>query len=221
MNSFERNARLRRSPLSKWIIDLKTWIEHLRWKFSGDGRQAPSAVAKRRIILDMLLSCNLRTVVETGTFLGDTTHFLSSRGYHVLSVEIDPQLATLARARFNRDENVQIIEGDSGKLMPGLIAELDQPALFYLDGHYSGSGTGKGEHETSVVKEVEAILAGARDRSFVIIDDARCFGLLPDYPVLAEFLTLLRNRGVCDAIVKDDSIRFSVQRKVESATTDP
>ena len=212
MDSIERNARLRRSLLSRWIVDLKTRLDHLRWKFSGEERQALSAVAKRRMILDALRSRDLRTVVETGTFLGDTTYFLSSRGYRVVTIEVDPRLANLARARFDGDDHVQAVEGDSGTLMPELIAKLDQPVLFYLDGHYSGTGTGKGEHETPVVKEVEAILAGARDGSFVIIDDARCFGAWPDFPPLAEFLALLRNRGVGDAIVRDDNIRFSVRR---------
>lgn len=121
-------------------------------------------------------------------------------------------MAALARARFEGADNVQVIEGDSGNLMPELIANLEQPALFYLDGHYSGGTTGKGEQETPIVKEVEAILAGAPIGSLVIIDDARCFGLSPDYPPLVDLLTMLRKRGVDDIIIKDDSIRFLVQQ---------
>jgi SAM-dependent methyltransferase len=213
MASFKLHALLRRSPFVRWIVELKTRINHCRWKFLAADRQTLSAYAKRQLILDTLTTCNLRTVLETGTFLGDTTHFLSSRGYRVVTVEIDPRLAAMARIRFHNVDNIQIIEGDSGSLLPGLIAKLGEPALFYLDGHYSGGGTGKGEQETPVVKEVAAILADAQRGSFVIIDDARCFGLLPDYPPLAEFLKMLRDRGIGNAIVKDDTIRFSVERK--------
>jgi predicted O-methyltransferase YrrM len=213
----EWKARLRRSAFSRWIVDAKIGVDHLRWKFFRGSRQALSAIAKRRMILAELRSRNLRTIVETGTFLGDTTYFLSSRGYRVITLEVDPLLANLARARFSGRDNVRAIEGDSAKLMPKLVPELDQPALFFLDGHYSGSGTGMGEQETPVVKEVEAILAGARDGSVVIIDDARCFGSRPDYPPLADFLMLLRNRGVGDAVVKDDNIRFSVLRRASRA----
>jgi predicted O-methyltransferase YrrM len=213
----EWKARLRRSAFSRWIVDLKIGIDHLRWKFFRGRRQALSAIAKRRMILDELRSHNLRTIVETGTFLGDTTDFLSSRGYRVITLEVDPLLARLARARFDGRDNVRTIEGDSAKQMPKLVAELERAALFFLDGHYSGSGTGMGDQETPVVDEVEAILAGARDGSFVIIDDARCFGGRPDYPPLTDFLTLLRNRGVGDAVVKDDNIRFSVQRRAFAA----
>jgi hypothetical protein len=86
------------------------------------------------------------------------------------------------------------VEGDSEQLMTGLIADLDQPALFYLDGHYSGGQTGKGRHEIPVVKEVEAILRDAPNGSFVIIDDARSFGRLQDYPPLLDFLCSFRDR---------------------------
>jgi hypothetical protein len=108
--------------------------------------------------------------------------------------------------------NVRVVEGDSEQLMTGLIAELDQPALFYLDRHYSGGQTGKGQHETPVVKEVEAILRDAPNGSFVIIDDARWFGRLQDYPPLLDFLCSLRDRGVDDAVVMNDSIQFSIRR---------
>ena len=87
-----------------------------------------------------------------------------------------------------------MVEGDSEQLMTGLTADLDQPALFYLDGHYSGGQTRKGQHETPMVKEVEAILRDAPNGSFVIIDDARSFGRLQDYSPLLDFLCSLRDR---------------------------
>lgn len=131
MASIEWKARLRRSSFSRWIVDLKTWVDHLRWKFSGGERQTLSAVAKRHMILEELRSRNLRTIIETGTFLGDTTYFLSSRGYRVITLEIDPRWASLARARFNCHDNVRTIEGDSAKLMPELVSDLDQPATIF------------------------------------------------------------------------------------------
>ena len=102
------------------------------------------------------------------------------------------------------------MEGDSEQLMTGLTADLDQPALFYLDGHYSGGQTRKGQHETPMVKEVEAILRDAPNGSFVIIDDARSFGRLEDCPPLLDFLCSLRECD--DAVVMNHSIQFSIRR---------
>jgi SAM-dependent methyltransferase len=212
MVSLEWSARLRRSPLLRLIIDLKTWVEDLRRRSPGSNDETMSALAKRYLLLEKLRSCNLNVVIETGTFLGDTTHFLAARGYNVVTVEIEPRLAAWARARFGGVANVRVVEGDSEQLMTELIADLDQPALFYLDGHYSSGQTGRGQHETPVVKEVEAILRDAPSGSFVIIDDARCFGRLQDYPPLLDFLSSLRDRGVDDAVVMNDSIQFSIRR---------
>jgi SAM-dependent methyltransferase len=212
MVSIEWSARLRRSPLLRLIVDLKTWAEDLRRRLSSSNNGTVSALAKRHLLLAKLRSCNLNVVIETGTFLGDTTHFLAARGYSVVTIEVEPRLAAWARARFDGVANVRVVEGDSEQLMSGLIANLDQPALFYLDGHYSGGETGKGQHETPVVKEVEAILREAPSGSFVIIDDVRCFGRLKDYPPLLDFLASLRDRGVDDAVVMNDSIQFSIRR---------
>jgi len=218
MVSLEWSARLRRSPLLRLIVDLKIWAEDLRRRRYGSNDETVSALAKRHLLLQKLRSCNLNVVIETGTFLGDTANFLAARGYSVITVEIEPRIAAWARARFDGFANVRVVEGDSGLLMTGLIADLDQPALFYLDGHYSGGETGKGQHETPVVKEVEVILRDAPSGSFVIIDDARCFGRLKDYPSLIDFLSSLRDRGVDDAVVMDDSIQFSIRRHLCAKT---
>src|SRR5262245_2384553 len=135
MVSIEWSARLRRSSSLRLLVDLKTWVEDLRRRLSGSNDETVSALAKRHLLLAKLRSCNLNVVIETGTFLGDTTHFLSARGYCVVTVEIEPRLAAWARARFDGVANVRVVEGDSEQLMPELIADLDQPSFSYLDGH--------------------------------------------------------------------------------------
>lgn len=213
MDSTLWKARLRRSSLTRWIINLRSWHEHLRWKLSESKHEWISTIAKRRSLLDTLRSHNLQILVETGTYFGDTAHFVGSRGYRVVTVEVEPRLAALARERFKPAKNITVLQGDSGRIMAEITSGLDQRALFYLDGHYSGGRTGRGELETPVLKEVETILAQAPIGSIVIVDDARCFGSSPDYPLLADFLSGLRRKGVEDAIVMDDSIRFSVPKR--------
>ena len=41
--------------------------------------------------------------------------------------------------------------------VPELVRQLDGPALFWLDGHYSGGDTAKGELDTPVSAELESI----------------------------------------------------------------
>jgi hypothetical protein len=209
MVSIEWHARLRRSPLTGWVIDLKEAADYFRWR-RANVAGSTCALQKRRAILDLLRAHHLDLIVETGTFLGDTAAFLSRRGFEVVTIEIDAKLAGLARARFDGNKKVRLLEGDSSVLLPRIAGEIRRPALFYLDAHYSGPGTGMGNSETPISAEIEMVLARAPARSVVVIDDARCFGTAPDYPPLDEFLGALRARGVADAHVANDAIVFSV-----------
>ena len=99
-----------------------------------------------------------------------------------------------------------------------MVGQLTYPALFYLDAHYSGPGTGKGDIETPISAEIDLILQRAPAGSVVAIDDARCFGTEPDYPPLQDFLGALSRRGVADARVVNDAIVFSVPAVKRVAT---
>jgi hypothetical protein len=209
MVSVEWHAQLRRSPLSSWVIGLKDRLDYARWRRANiPGSTCP--LQKRYALLSLLRTHKLNLVVETGTFLGDTATFLSGHGCDVITIELDPKLAALARLRFRGNRHVQLIEGNSGTRLPAVVAELKRPALFYLDAHYSGPGTGKGESETPISAEIDLVLQRAPAGSVVAIDDARCFGTAPDYPPLDQFLGALRARGVNDARVECDAIVFSV-----------
>jgi hypothetical protein len=209
MISVEWHARLRRSALTMWVIDLKDTADYFRWRRANvAGSTHP--LQKRRAILDLVRTSHLDLVIETGTFLGDTAAFLSRHGCEVITIEIDAKLAGLARFRFDGDKNVRLLEGDSSTLLPKILGEISRPALFYLDAHYSGPGTGMGNSETPITAEIDIVLARAPAGSVVVIDDARCFGTAPDYPPLDQLLGALCARGVTDAHVANDAIVFSV-----------
>ena len=58
-----------------------------------------------------------------------------------------------------------MIQGDSGIELMNLAARIDQPSLFWLDGHYSAEETAKGDKETPVIEELQHILDGPGQRS--------------------------------------------------------
>ncbi len=211
MVSIEWHARLRRSPLSSWVVGLKDRVDYLRWRRAKNAG-ATCPLQKRYALLDLLRSHHLDLVVETGTFLGDMAIFLSEHGYEVVTIELDAKLAALARLRFGGNTRIRLVEGDSGARLPAVVEKLDRPALFFLDAHYSGPGTGKGDIETPISAEIDLILSRAPRGSVVAIDDARCFGTAPDYPPLEEFIGALRARGVTDARVAGDAIIFTVPK---------
>ena len=159
------HGRLRRSPLTSWIFDVKDRVDHWRGGTNKSPTASLSPLGKRLAIVQLLLTHNLHIVVESGTFLGDTCRFLSRRGYAVTTIELDPQLAAFARLRFAGNKNVRVVEGDSGELLAEIATALDKPALYYLDGHYSGPGTAKAVLETPIMHEIKAVLAHAAPKS--------------------------------------------------------
>lgn len=78
------------------------------WKRGGYASPAPRRV-KQAVLKRHHISGG--TWVETGTWMGDTTDFLSGIADHVWSIEPEPKLAASARERFLHRANVTIVEG--------------------------------------------------------------------------------------------------------------
>ena len=132
-------------------------------------------------------------LVETGTYLGDTVWYMRNDCAKIYSIEIQPDLAELARKRFKHLEHVDIITGDSSVELMKLIPDLNKPVLFWLDGHYSGGITGSGREECPLMSELAAIRS-AKTILSIMIDDARCFGTEHGYPKLQEVLDYADNQ---------------------------
>ena len=150
--------------------------------------------------------------VESGTLNGDTVAAMRRHFPMVYSIEVEPTLHEKARQRFAADPGVEILRGDSGEVLPilfGRAGAFDGPVLFWLDGHYSGGNTGKGVLETPIMQELLCVL-GRPKGDVILIDDARCFGSLPDYPGIEELKAMVRERRPDLAWdLRDDIIKLS------------
>jgi hypothetical protein len=178
------------------------------WVAAGRPAPAPSAV-KRAVLREYADRFGLRTLVETGTYRGGTIAALRNRFARIYSVELDDALYERAGARFAGMANVTLLHGDSADVLPTLLPRLTEPALFWLDGHYSGPGTAKGRKETPIVEEIRAVLAHPIPGHVILIDDARVFGTWPDYPTVEEFRALVAtNRPGLIFDLEDDIIRI-------------
>jgi hypothetical protein len=119
------------------------------------------------------------TLVETGTYLGDTVAGCLPHFQRINTIELDPALAEAARQRFKNESPVTVIEGDSYTELARLCNEIDEPAVFWLDAHSCGPGTAKSEHDPPLLWELQAIVE--RDQpDVVLIDDARHMGAQPN-----------------------------------------
>ena len=128
----------------------------------------------------------METFVETGTYLGDTPYALMNVFQEIYTIEINSRLHEWSRIRFSGNEHVHLLLGDSAVKLPVVLERLDCPALFWLDGHYSGGITGKGSQDTPILHELDSIFGHPVCGHVILIDDARYFTGRNGYPTLQE-----------------------------------
>ena len=153
----------------------------------------------------------INILVETGTYLGDMVEAQKAIFNKIISIELAIDLFERAKKRFKNDQNVIIVQGDSGNLLHKIISDIDEPAIFWLDGHYSAGITAKGDKDCPIFEEIDAILNSKDFNHIILIDDARCFIGEGDYPSiekLTEFITKKNNKYQVQ--VKHDIIRFVI-----------
>jgi hypothetical protein len=167
----------------------------------------PPHVVKWLTVLDHADRFGTRVLVETGTYEGEMVRKCARSFEKVFTIELDPGYAARARRRLARFANVEIVEGDSARRMPEVLARVRQPALFWLDGHWSGGNTARGDKDTPLLEELAAIEKHGVQGHVILIDDARCLGS-GDYPTLAALTErALRVPGIERVEVADDIVR--------------
>ena len=75
------------------------------------------------------------------------------------------------------------------------MGKINERAIFWLDGHYSDGITAKGDLNTPILKELEAILSHNIKDHIILIDDARCFVGKDDYPTIEQLKNFVYKRN--------------------------
>lgn len=179
------------------ILSLGTLRGLHAWKKRGWSDNAPQFV-KEAILRKYAIGG--ATWIETGTYMGTTTRFLSAMAPQVYTIEPGEKLFRRAARRF-ANTNVEVIQGVSEDVFPDLLPTLSGDVCFWLDGHYSAGKTFRGDKDCPVEDELAAI-----DHSLsrfgclsILIDDVRCF--LPSagnhgaYPSIDYLVDWARTRG--------------------------
>ena len=187
---------------------LNQYLKVVTWLLNGKLVPPPQLI-KQRILLKNARRFDIKNFVETGTLYGDMVHAMRNHFKKLYSIEISHDLALKAQARFRGNKNIEIIENDSAIALKTLVPQIQEPAVFWLDGHYSGGNTGHGETNTPIMQELAAILSSTLPHA-VLIDDARCFGTEKDYPSLIQLETYIKTfRPTSHITIEHDCIQIS------------
>ncbi len=203
-----RNLFHRQNPIRVALRKRRLGRALVDWEAAGRPVPTPDLV-KRGLIKAYARRFGCRYLVETGTSHGETVQACLGTFSKIWSIELSPRFAAGAQTRFASYTHVRIIQGDSGKLLPDVIPQLSQPTLFWLDGHYCGEHTARGDTECPVLAELDAIFSGHPGRDVILIDDARLFVGKSDYPSLGQLRGYVAERDrTLQWYVADDIIRI-------------
>jgi len=142
--------------------------------------------------------------IETGTYLGDSAEVLAAFFAKVTTIERDKTLAKNATNRFSNNENISVLLGSSRDLLRGVVPPVGNPALFWLDAHYSG-GVTAGEDDPCPLLEELTTIANSRDsvNTIILIDDARALTGFGGWPTLDEVCAQFKLSNWCIAAIDD------------------
>jgi hypothetical protein len=204
MKKFIKNNKI----LYSVYINIKDFLLLVLWLLKRKNGAAPR-LYKWITINEFRKERSSRVFVETGTCTGETLFKFVNRFKKAYSIELSKSLFNGVKKRFLNFPNVELFQGDSSQILPQIIPNIKEQALFWLDAHYSGPHTAKGDKETPIIKEMEIILKNWREGTVVLIDDARLFVGMDDYPAMDDFRSFIKEKNPnLNFEVKGDIIRI-------------
>lgn len=196
--------------IKKQKLKAKNKKQFSEWKKNGCPVPPPHIV-KQLTIKEYQAKYSISTFIETGTYLGDMVEAQKKRFKKIISIELGIDLYTSAKKRFKNYDNIVILQGDSGKVLHTVLKDINEQAILWLDGHYSGGITVKGVKECPIFEELDAVFNDNNFNHIILIDDARCFIGKGDYPTIDGIKEYIKDKNSEYQVnVKDDIIRFEI-----------
>lgn len=162
---------------------------------SAGGWDPPADLAygeKLELLRSYLQASGLRTMVETGLYNGrgsgmELADLLDT--YYIIDVSEEQIVAAIKQGY------TDVWTGDSGVLMPGVLASLHKPAFFWLDAHLVS--TEDEPNASPLLAELAAIVAWPHaTTSTVLIDDVRLMAR-KGWPSLEQVLAVCESVWSC------------------------
>ncbi len=180
-------------------------------KWEKAGKPIPPVHSVKRLVIRAYQKkSGYKILIETGTYKGDMIYAQLKFFDKIYSIELSDYYYNEAVKRFKKFTKIELLHGDSSKRLGEIVNKLNEPAIFWLDGHYSGGLTGKGEKESPIWGELNAIVP-TKLPHILLIDDARCFTGENDYPSIAALNEFFTNTGLkYNFEVKNDVIRIEL-----------
>ena len=190
---------------------INVWLKKKRitgWIKGGYSTIPAPHDIKQLNILHYAVANKLDVLVETGTYLGDMVWAMKDYFKKIYSIELSEELYKRAAKRFSNHKHIEIIQGDSSEKIGRILSEIKSPVLFWLDGHYSGGITAKGDKICPIYAELTHIFKSPFSH-VILIDDARLFIGKEDYPSQEELKAFVTVNSSYQMKIEIDTIVLS------------
>lgn len=185
--------RLKLTPLYEIILPIIQRKQLRDWLLRGKKSPTPHLI-KQKIIKKYASKYSIKTFVETGTYLGTMVNTTKNIFDRIFTIELDKLLYMRSKKKFAKFKHILVLFGDSAKILPKVLKKIKEPALFWLDAHYSDGITAKGKLNTPVIKEIKSILNHKIKGHIILIDDAPEFNGKNDYPTIKAVEDIVCNK---------------------------
>ena len=112
--------------------------------------------------------------IETGTYNGSTIFSMEPFFTSLHTIEFSEMYFEKTRHQYQGNK-INFILGDSGVVLNNLLKQIEEPIIYFLDGHWSGGDTGKSDQLNPLLTELTHINNFSKREGIVIIDDCRLF----------------------------------------------
>jgi hypothetical protein len=106
----------------------------------------------------------IQTIVETGTYLGQTTPFLSELVKKVLTIEVNSNYYNQCH-HLDSYKNIIRKLGNSPEVMKEMLPSLPKPILFFLDAHWG--------YDWPLLGELQTIANLKLNNSIIVVHDCK------------------------------------------------
>ena len=180
------------------------------WRAQGSPLPAPDLV-KYNVIREYARRYRTTVLIETGTFYGNAIFTVRRDFREIHSIELAPALHELNVRELGHLSHIHLHLGDSAKVLPLLLRDVREPALFWLDGHFCAGPSARAKtYDTPISAELDHLLRQPAGQNVVLIDDARLFVGRDNYPTIPELCEIVhRQRPDATFAVDLDIIRIA------------
>lgn len=119
--------------------------------------------------------CGTSIFVETGTFRGDGVNKALTLGYDkIYSIELDKKRYKPLAQKFEDDDEVILIQGNSEEKFPELMDKINKRCTIFLDAHYCGDDGEKADKWSPIREELNYLKTHPIKNHTIILGDWAC-----------------------------------------------